>query len=222
MIRLANTVMGGDWPSDLQLGRESAESCPKVKFAADRAGVLCNSRVVAGMLSKQERTHCRYRYPSPRRSGPFLVRPTPKGFCPIADLRHSDLAGKKTLVLMGQTSDSAAHKTKQNKGSIQCTNSKSFLPQRPRYRCRPVSTMIWNGASPVPRQARSSQTRPVAMSSQGPSLAALLAPCVTRSRTSAANGTSPSRAPVAQTQINRRSGSRPSGGFLFLITKTEG
>lgn len=223
-MTVAQIEFGGNWLINVQPERESADGYPLGNLTDDSTSMLCECCEVADLLSKRTCTHCRYRYPSPHRSGSPRVRPIPLHRAESRSVRGFGLMDDKRLELTGQTSDSAPNKTKQNKGSIQWLNLNFFSLRRLCCRFLRASTTILSAALPVQPQALSSQMQLGAMSSRAPSLGVPLAPCATRSHASAAKRALGrfSRPLGGFTRFDRRSGSHPCGGFSFLTAKTEG
>ena len=209
--------MRGFRPIKLQLWREMAHFEGALIAGNDSADGLCKSAYVDGPSSNRSFLHCQYRYPSPRRSGPFGSRPTPLFAGLLVELRRLSRLAQKTLVLWRQTADSSANKptqnSMQNKGSTLCSISVFFSPLWLSRLFRRASTMTSSAASRV---------RPLVLSSQAPRVATpslvrlLVAPqarCVTNSLVSAAKANTPLFG--ASIQYDRRSGIPLSGGFAF-------
>jgi len=200
-----------------QLWRESAHLGARAVTPNDTASILCNVQCVDGPTSKRSSLHCQYRYPSPRRSGPFGPGPTPLSGIPLVDLRRVSGAVQKALELWAQTPDSALNKIeqskKQNKGSKLCLKSVFFLPQRRSRLFRRVWTMTSNAVLQARLRGPLSQVQPAATPSLGLLWAALLARFATKSHVSAVKAQTPFRG--AHHQFDRRSGHPLSGGFAY-------
>lgn len=219
--------MRGYQPMKIQLWRETAHLCAALKTTDDRSIALCKSTYVEGSASNPALLHCQYRYPSPRRSGPFWARPTPLFAARMGDLRLHARAPQKTLVLRAQNADSARHNITQNKGSNLCNLSVLFSPSQQLARFRHVSTMILNAALQALPVVRSSRTRLASTRSRALLSVVLLARCVTNSRASAAKtlasfGALTIRLLRATNTFSRRSGFPLSGGFAFPTNLAEG
>ena len=200
----------GNWPIETQLWRELAHLGGRADTGDDSSNVSCNCVNVAGLMTKQSALRLRKRYPSPRRSGPFRVRPTPLF---AGELRRRTGMVEKTLVLQVQNADSARNKTNQNKGSNLCNLSVSFSPSRPSARFRPVLTTISSAGLRALPQVRSSRMPRVSTLSPALPLVALRARFATKLPTFVANRLiAPFGVPDF---INRRSGASPCGGFAF-------
>lgn len=214
------TRMGDIWPTIAQLWREIAHCGGRCIKAHDSSVGLCKSHVVDGSSSNRPTTHCQYRYPSPRRSGPFWARPTPLFCGPQGILRSFAGLVQKALVLTPQNAESLNDKTKQKKGSNQCLTSVLFSPRRPSRRFRHVSTATLSAGLPVPQPVPSLQTLWVVIPSRVQSLVALLAHCVTKSQTSAAKAKT--RLSIgAANNFDRRSGT-PCAAVLHFPTNISG
>ena len=185
-VIIKRALLGGIQPMTPQLWREMAHLAGLHTAAHDRSDFPCHRLHEGWKDNVLTKLHCQYRYPSPRRSGPFGFRPTPLSAQGAVDLCQLETSVQKTLVLGAQSSDSAMHNTKQKKGSILCNLSvlSSLLPRLAHF--PHVSTVTSSVASRVPQLAPLSQTAQVATPSQAPSLVAQLARFVTKSRASAA------------------------------------
>ncbi len=181
--------VGGFWPMQAQLWREMAHSAGRLIKGHDRLGDLCQPFIVDGLFNNQPPTYCQYRYPSPRRSGPFSgAGPTPPFWGATADPYRAPARVQKGLVFGGKTADSVAHNNKQSKGSIQCNIFVLSPHSRPSLRFpRAFWTTTLNGVWPGRRQVRSLRTWSAATSSPGPSRAVPQALCATKSPGFAAN-----------------------------------
>ena len=215
MIRIA---MRDYQPTRTQLWREFAHIKRLAAKADDSCVSLCKSEFVDGSHNERATLHCQYRYPSPRRSDPFLgLRPTSLFQRPLGVFRRCLLAVQKMLVLLAQNADSTRNKTKQNsmqyKGSNLCLNSVLSSPRQQSLRFPHVSTATLSAALPVLQWVRLPRTLLVATLSLALSLVALLARFVTKSQASAAKNI-PSQF-GAHRNFDRRSGYPLSGGFAF-------
>jgi hypothetical protein len=212
---LNQTGMGDIWPTAAQLWRESAQYAWVSITVNDRSFGLCRYNLSDRSPSNRPSTHCQYRYPSPRRSGPSWSRPTPLLHDLSGTFRRFMSLVQKTLVLNAQSAESLADRSKQKKGSNQCFTSVLFSPLRPSRRSRHVfSTAILSAALPALQPALSLRMRWVATLSRVLSPVALLARCVTKSRASAAK--QKTRLSIGATNnFDRRSGYFLRGGFAF-------
>ncbi len=205
------------WPTIAQLWREMAHLHGVAQTGNDTPTALCERPVVGGPSSNRAALNCQYRYPSPRRSDPVWVRPTPLFAVLSGEICRFKTKLKKMLVLKGQKADSGRNKTKQismhKKGSNQCLNSVFFSPRLQSHHFPHVSTTTLSAALPAQQLVQSSLTHSVATLSQVPSLVAQLVHFVTKSRTSAAK-THPRFGAIKS--LSRRSGTSLSGGFAFL------
>jgi hypothetical protein len=217
MIR---TEMREILPTTAQLWREIAQLVGGAIMANDRSDKLCKLDDIKRSQSNWPTIHCHYRYPSPRRSGPFWVRPTPPSFDLLETLHRFVGLVQKTLVLTTQSAVSSWRKTKQKKGSSQCFTSVLFSPLRPSRHFRHVSTTILSAALPALQLVPSSQTHWVATLSQVPSLVALLVRCVTKSRAFAAK-LNKHLSVGAANNFDRRSGT-PCAAVLHFPTNIFG
>jgi len=209
--------MRGFRPIKMQLWRELAYLSVSCFESDDRADLLCKPTNVDGSPSNRSVPHCQYRYPSPRRSGPFGSRPTPLFLRGLVDLCRVAPWVQKTLVLHAQRADSNGNKptqnSMQNKGSTLCLNSVFFSPLRLSRLFRSAWTMTSNVVLQGPLRALSSQAPQVAMLSQVQLSAAPLARCATKSLVSAAKANAPLAG--AFIQFDRRAGFLLRGGFAF-------
>lgn len=204
--------MGGYWPTQMQLWRESAHFDGLSQMGDDRSESLCNDHLIGGSFSNRTALHCQYRYPSPRRFGPFRAGPTFSPRFAVTELCRFRDHIQKTLVLLTQTSNSGGHKTNQIRGSNLCNISVLSSPPRQSSLFPHVSTMISNVARLALQPVRLLLTLRVATFLPGRLLAARLAYCVTTSPASAAKTSAPSGAPNT---FDRRSGYPLSGVFAF-------
>ena len=177
------------WPSEMQLWREMAHFSGRPDLSTDRYRVVCKRLDVGRSSSKRSASHCQYRYPSPRRSGPFGFRPTPLGLSGNGEFCQSCDCCEKTLVLARNCADSGRYKTKQIKGSIPCKLSVFFSPQRPSRRFRHVSITTSSAALLAQPRVQSWPTPSAQTQSPAQSPAVLPALCATKSPTSAAKAT---------------------------------
>ncbi len=212
------TTMRDYQPTGTQLWRETAHIGQSMTKADDSCVSLCKSRFVVGSHNARATLHCQYRYPSPRRSGPyFRARLTPLFALPLGVFRRCVRTVQKTLVLQVQNADSKRNETKQNsmhnKGSNLCLNSVLSSPQQQSLRFPHVSTTTLSAALPALQQALLSLTQQAATLLPVPSLVALLARFVTKSQASAAKNI-PSQFGATK-HFDRRSGLPLSGGFAF-------
>lgn len=204
--------MGKFWPNEIQLEREMADACRLPHITDDRSGSTCNRGRAGGLHSNQRALHCQYRYPSPRRFGPFGAGPTPHfasrtgGRCQLRERVQKILAPKR------ERTDSAPHITKQNKGRSSCFISVFLSPRLLSYLCPPVWTATSNGVSLVLQRVRLSLNPLASILSPVPSPGVPLAHCATKSPAFAANLT---RVRAHQNVFNRRAGSPLCGGFAF-------
>lgn len=187
------STLGGFWPIAAQLWREMACFRGAVKSGNDSAQTLCKPSDVARMSSNYPAPHCQYRYPYPRRSGPFGTGPTPLRTRSNASfravLRNLSLFCQKTLELPRQTLDSASYKLgafPYKKGSKICKNSNSFSPQRPSRHFRHVLIATLSVAPQALSQVLLSPRPLASIPSRVPSLVALQAGSATKSRPSVA------------------------------------
>lgn len=218
--------MGGNLRKPTLFWRELAEVRGVPREVDDSPASLCERDGVVGSSSKRPTTHCQYRYPSPRRSGPSGSRPTP--FIPVR-LVASEEGGEQAgglrsfatpfhffLVLQRKTADSTPHKTKQNKGSPSWFISDFFLPQRRLSHSRHVLTATLSGALRALPLVLWWQTASAQAPSLVHSLVAPLVRCATRLHASAAKASRQHIAPHrAIHQFDRRAGFSLSGGFAF-------
>ena len=202
------TVMRGNLPMTTQLWREMAHFDGAAHEGSDRSFGLCNDTNVDGSLSNRTSLHCQYRYPSPRRSGPFGSRPTPLFHGVVVDFRCSCKPREKNLVLQVETTDSDAnkikHETVQNKGSQKCLNSVLSSLSQPSRRFPRASTMTSNAGLRARPLVPSPQTLLASIRSQVRLWAVQLACCATNSPVSAAKTFASSG---VFTHFDRRSGS---------------
>ncbi len=226
MSASAGYGMGGNLRKPTLFWRELAEVGGVPCEADDSPASLCEREGVVGSSSKRPTTHCQYRYPSPRRSGPSGSRPTP--FIPVwlvASEKGGEQAGGLRslmtplnffLVLQRKTADSTPHKTKQNKGSPSWFISDFFLPPRRSYHSQRVSTATLSGALRALPLVLWWQTALAQAPSLVHSLVVPLARCATRLHASAAKASRQHIAPHrAIHQFDRRAGFFLRGGFVF-------
>lgn len=204
-------MIGGFRRSEMQFWRENADPCRTVMRSDDGGDALCQREDAKRAPSRFPFAHCQYRYPSPRRSDRFAVRPTPPfatgGNCPF------DSAFQIPVVKHRKIADSAPYKTNHYKGSNTCVISVSFSRPWPLRACRPVWTAILNVAWPALRLVPSLPTRWAATRSRALSSVVPLARFATKSQRPAAKLIPPSG---VVNNLNRRSGLWPrGGGFAF-------
>ena len=173
--------MGNFWPTRIHVWRELADPVNLCNGTDDRSDGLCNDPDVAEGYSKILSLHCQYRYPSPRRFGSFRSGPTPLLLTMCGQFRRPGDHTEKCLEKRPQTADSAAHKTKQNKGSTLCNLSVFFSPSSLLRRFRRVSTTILSVAWPAQQLALLSQKPQALTRLPVPSQAALRVRCATKS-----------------------------------------
>lgn len=201
-------MIGRNRRTRIHFWREMAELRPCAQLARDRAGRAWQRDGAGG---SQPRAYCQNRYPSPRRPDRFAVGPAP--LFSVGQFRAKPLQLKFSVVFKRENADSHYHKTNQDKGSIQCSNSVSFSPVWQWPACRPASTTISSAALPAPLPVPSSPMRLAATPSRVPSSVARPVRCATKSRPLAADLIAPR--PGRPNLSNRRSGISPGRRFFF-------
>lgn len=220
--------MSGNWRMGIHFWREMAEVDGCVSNGDDSPETLCKPHFADGVISNYSTAHCQYRYPSPRRSDRFAVRPTPSSYCNevargAVKSRSCVREWQIYVVSRGKTSDSGGHKTKQTKGSLTCINSVSFSQPPLSHRFQLVWTQTSSVASRALQRVQSSLTPRVAMSSPARSWAALLARFATNLPAFAANPAYLTGAFAGASIIHdRRAGFPLRGGFSFAVQDLEG
>lgn len=204
-------MIGGIRRSKMQFWRENADPRHPALLGDDGLRGLCQREDAKRAPSRFPFAHCQYRYPSPRRSDRFAVRPTPPfamgGNRPFGD------TSQIPVVIHRKIADSAPYKTNHYKGSNTCVISVSFSRLWPLRACRPVWTAILSAAWPALRLVPSLPMQWAATRSRVLSSVAPLARFVTKSPRPAAKLIPPSG---VVNNLNRRSGLWPrGGGFAF-------